>query len=1184
MIVKDEEDCLGECLRSVQGLADEIIIVDTGSSDRSPEIAESFGAMVVYHPWNNDFAEARNISLDHAGGDWILVLDADEILSSFDLPRIRELMENKEVAGYRLVQRTYQADNQLAEWRALDYTCPEARGCPGYVPSPLVRLFRRDEGITFRGQVHEVVEYAILEKGGRIVETDIPIHHYGKLRSKEKMEKKKSLYCAIGKEKLRDAPEDARAHRDMGIQYLELKKFVEAEAVLRKAAILSPNEAKIHFNLGCALEAQGRMEEAIFSYREALRCDSGHVGALNNLALLLEKAGQEGEIEALYVRAIESNPGQCALRYNFGFFLEKKGCFQEAMPQYEEALRIDQNFVDACFRMGIVAWKMGQRKEACGRFAEVLRKRPGHKEARLNLETLSGPSLSLCMIVRDEEEFIGRCIETSRRWVDEIVVVDTGSRDKTPEIARSFEAKVIFHPWTDDFSEVRNVSLSHASGDWIIVLDADEVIAERDWLKIRAYIREGQRPGYRLLQRNYDYDTSFAGRHRNTGDYEEGEGYPGFGISPLVRLFKRDERISFMGKVHEGVEPSFETQGLSAGDTDIPIHHYGKVRDQRYVRRKAELYRRLGEENLQACPPDVRALSDLGTQYLELGELARAEEVLKKAVELDPTRLRPHFDLGVLYTRQGQWLEALRAFLRAIELDPADASSRYNCGFVLEQLGQKDAALEQYREALAHNPDHVEANFRLGLMFLGDNEVDVAVRFLKRTISISPGHVAAHNNLGVAYERIGRYEESVREYKKALELDPEYENARHNLNRLVSALASISTPTLTLPRQGGGSCRDGQFSKGQLPSIIFFNKGISFNGHTLEERPLGGMETALINMARELAGLGCRVTVFCNCDRPGNYDGVEYISVLDFGRTGHAADIFISVRYPEPFLWDLPTDCKVLWTGDACDQPFIKAVGEQALWSRIDKVFTVSRWQAESFKSVFGIPGDKFYVTRNGINEAYFKEVSGVDRHVKRLVYTSTPFRGLDVLLEVFPEIRRRVSEAELYIYSSMAVYQYSKEDDERMFGEIYRRAGQPGVYLKGSVRQRDLAEALLSSSLLAYPNHFSETSCIAAIEAMAAGVPIVTTALGALPETVGDCGILIEGDAHSQIYKEKFVDAVCDLLINREKWARLSAKGRERALEFYSWKTIAGEWVEELSVCSHRPTQTNTDFSQRIW
>ena len=98
-------------------------------------------------------------------------------------------------------------------------------------------------------------------------------------------------------------------------------------------------------------------------------------------------------------------------------------------------------------------------------------------------------SLSLCMIVKDEGKFLEGCLESVKNFVDEIVIVDTGSTDNTIQIAEKFGAKVVKHNWDNSFSEARNVSLKHATKDWILVLDADERISEKDLAKIKELIR-----------------------------------------------------------------------------------------------------------------------------------------------------------------------------------------------------------------------------------------------------------------------------------------------------------------------------------------------------------------------------------------------------------------------------------------------------------------------------------------------------------------------------------------------------------------------------------------------------------------------------------------------------------------------------------------------------------------------
>lgn len=107
MIVKDEESFIANCLQSVQDIVDEIIIVDTGSTDKTIEIANTYGVKIYHLPWNNNFSAARNFSLDKATGEWIIILDADEELNSLDKSKLKQLTNNKDIDAYYLKVYNY---------------------------------------------------------------------------------------------------------------------------------------------------------------------------------------------------------------------------------------------------------------------------------------------------------------------------------------------------------------------------------------------------------------------------------------------------------------------------------------------------------------------------------------------------------------------------------------------------------------------------------------------------------------------------------------------------------------------------------------------------------------------------------------------------------------------------------------------------------------------------------------------------------------------------------------------------------------------------------------------------------------------------------------------------------------------------------------------------------------------
>jgi len=335
--------------------------------------------------------------------------------------------------------------------------------------------------------------------------------------------------------------------------------------------------------------------------------------------------------------------------------------------------------------------------------------------------------------------------------------------------------------------------------------------------------------------------------------------------------------------------------------------------------------------------------------------------------------------------------------------------------------------------------------------------------------------------------------------------------------------------------------------------------GAPFHGKSLEERPLGGTETAVIRLAQALDALGHRVFVCTNIKNPPATKPL-YIPTTAAGDIGEV-DVLIVVRELFPLFAPIPRKLAFFWTGDSFDQLQHLGLGDRRVIERLGAFLAVSNWQADRVCAVSGFPRSKTWILRNGIDPRLFEgeEV----RRPKRLIYSSTPFRGLALLPGIFTEIQKIHPDAELHIFSGMKVYEGANAQGEAIeatFKPTYEAlANMPGVTVHGNVKQNELARHLMRSKILAYPNIFDETSCITAIEAMAAGCGIVTSRRGALPETIGDAGLFVEGDPFSLPYLSQFVRYICNLLSDDRAWNDLSQRGLARA-QRYSWDLIAKE------------------------
>lgn len=350
-------------------------------------------------------------------------------------------------------------------------------------------------------------------------------------------------------------------------------------------------------------------------------------------------------------------------------------------------------------------------------------------------------------------------------------------------------------------------------------------------------------------------------------------------------------------------------------------------------------------------------------------------------------------------------------------------------------------------------------------------------------------------------------------------------------------------------------------------TIVFYNATPSeFAGDELERRGVGGSEGDIINLSKIFAKY-YNVIVFCNCPRPGIYDGVRYMHVGDTEYLKKIkTDLFIASRNTHllaevNFKEMFNIDKVCLWTHDLPESYVFDKLPKAI--PNIDRIFALTRWHRDEIKKKFPDVPDKYWFNaRNGVDTELYKV--DVKRNPYKLIYSSTPFRGLDVLLEVFPKIKEQVPKAELHVFSSMKVYGNATEDEDKKFQKLYDKAeDMDGVVYHGSVTRKELAKHMKESAVMTYPNHYKETMCISAAEAIVAGTPIVTSKLAALPEVIPPkCATFIDGDAHSERYKKWFISSVVEILKNPKLWQKMhkACKGHD-----FSWETISLEWIQEF-------------------
>ncbi len=356
------------------------------------------------------------------------------------------------------------------------------------------------------------------------------------------------------------------------------------------------------------------------------------------------------------------------------------------------------------------------------------------------------PSLSACMIVKDEEEFLPQCLDSIKDVVDELIIVDTGSTDRTVEIAESYGARVYHHPWKGSFSEARNHSIKYATCDWILQIDADE--------KLEA----GDIPALRAALRYKKYNSVLVALVSEMPN--------GLSMNYFQRIYRRG-KAHYEGIVHNQLK--CEGEALLA---DIRIHHYGYNLEPEQMKKKHN----------------------------------RTENLLKKQIAENPDFIFAWSNLVRIYRCQKLWDDAIETAQKALEVDSLDANITAHqmilCDMAYSIFMKKDydSAIETCARLLELNQDNLDGNFYLGGLYICKKDYQKAIRYYKRYIEISGrdsskrkydylivdthgSQAQAWNNMGTCHVELGQNDRGVLAFQKAISYDDKDPMYHENLAR-----------------------------------------------------------------------------------------------------------------------------------------------------------------------------------------------------------------------------------------------------------------------------------------------------------------------------------------------------------------------------------------------------------------
>ncbi len=434
----------------------------------------------------------------------------------------------------------------------------------------------------------------------------------------------------------------------------------------------------------------------------------------------------------------------------------------------------------------------GQRRTLTLGLAHALEKRDLAKLSR----GLIGPErLSVCMIVKNEEKFLPQCLASIHGFADEIVVVDTGSTDRTVEIAESFGAKVYHHPWENNFSLHRNQSLNYATGEWVFIIDADEEFIAADLEKLKLAMTT---PDVNILS------ISVHNKHTRTGEFTS--------FLPSVRLWRRKLNLHYEGIVHNELRLPPQEPILRV---DAKLIHYGYGLDWNQMKQKIARSKELLHEQLrgnpnnafanfnlaqllrgehQLPPEDVcreildhagravantnpqdpaqrhihlMALDQMCSAHFYLKDYAAAEQAAKTALKHDPNYLDPLFALGHIYAAQRRFPEAIAAYSEYIKAADAYDPGRETTNYIL-----------------IHSADQAAAYFSLGLIHEELDRIAEAEHYFRKILEIKPDHLDVLTHLALLRYKQSDYNEAAVLADQRLASEPKDLSARYIMARV----------------------------------------------------------------------------------------------------------------------------------------------------------------------------------------------------------------------------------------------------------------------------------------------------------------------------------------------------------------------------------------------------------------
>ncbi len=624
---------------------------------------------IVHTIWRNDYSQARNHALQHCSGSWVLMLDSDEWFNTEIGTHIRSLISNAptDIGGYI---------------SSIRHT-PTSKESDAHAQTEILRLFRRHPAIQYEGIIHEQVTASITRLGLKILfDPSIVFYHYSTLPTGEKFRRYTALLEA---ELMRQGATNDEGAFQYVLHILTFGENLSNDEMLNALSKLLTHPKATPQKCAVVLNIYARHLLAQTDYTRLL-----HVARQSLAYFPNQREALWYDVLASYMLGHYAAAGErlvLLMNYMQALDAHRPTIWHERIPQAQHIVQTLVRLLPAQSATQELATFRTHLHTFASAFS--IRLTPQSSIS----EHAQPPLISLSMIVKNEEHFLPGCLESVRGIVDEIIITDTGSTDRTLTIAQEFGAKIYHRAWTNDFASARNNSLEHCTGKWILYLDADERLIPEQGAGLRTIVEEADEKIGAFL-------CMIKSKHRqNDMDTEHHVGaYP--------RLFRNYgyPKVKFIGRVHEQISTSILEAGGGIADSDIMIEHLGYDQDMTIMKQKMDRNYRLLLQHVKEEPENAYAWLQLGLTLNFMHVFDQAEQALLFALQIGnlPKHLAANAaaSLANLVGNQRKYEESLHFADLSLTFVPEQNYARHLRAYALLYLGRWEEAEQTFRQVL----------------------------------------------------------------------------------------------------------------------------------------------------------------------------------------------------------------------------------------------------------------------------------------------------------------------------------------------------------------------------------------------------------------------------------------------------------------------------------------------------